>query len=187
MTTPKEPRFSRLSVDVLSDEQRPLAKQILAVSKVGLGGPYVCLLRSPILGQRMFDLYDYLRWKTSVPHKLNEFAILIIAQKWRSQIEWYVHSSIAARAGLGQNIMDDLLANIRPSNMLYEEEVVFDFVNEIIETHKVGDKTYGKAKELLKEQGVIDLTALVGIYITTAMLLALAEEKVPDGEESPFK
>ena len=74
----KEPRFPQLTTEQLTDAQKPLAEEIMKVSSVGLGGPYNPLLRSPVLGQRMFDLLHYLRWETSVPLKLNEFAILII-------------------------------------------------------------------------------------------------------------
>ena len=187
MTKHKLPRLPRPSLEELRGDQRVLAEQILAVSKVGLGGPYTCLLRSPVLGQRMFDVYDYLRWKTSVPHKLNEFAILIVARKWQSQIEWYVHSELAARAGLARGVMDDLLKNMRPAQMQPDEAIVFDFVDEMLENQKIRDETYEKAKWLLGEQAVIDLTVLTGLYVTAAMLLALAEEKVPAGETSPFQ
>ena len=85
----KEPRFPQLTMEQLSEGQKPLAEQIMKVSSVGLGGPYNPLLRSPVLGQRIFDLFHYLRWETSVPLRLNEFAILIIGRQWRSQVEWF--------------------------------------------------------------------------------------------------
>jgi 4-carboxymuconolactone decarboxylase len=69
--------------------QKPLGEQIMKISSVGIGGPYNPLMRSPVLGQRLFDLFHYLRWETSVPTRLNEFAILIIGRQWRSQVEWY--------------------------------------------------------------------------------------------------
>src|SRR6266404_8556629 len=93
--TAKEPRFPQLTVEQLNEQQKPLGEQIMKVSSVGLGGPYNPLLRSPVLGQRMFDLLHYLRWETSVPLKLNEFAILIIARQQRSQIEWFAHTPLA--------------------------------------------------------------------------------------------
>ena len=58
----KEPRFPQLTMDQLNDKQKPLGEEIIKVSSVGLGGPYNSLLRSPVLGQRMFDLLHYLRW-----------------------------------------------------------------------------------------------------------------------------
>src|SRR4051812_39268533 len=88
----KEARLQQPTMDQLDEKQKPLGEQIMKVSSVGLGGPYNPLLRSPVLGQRLFDLFYYLRWDTSVPIRLNEFAILIIGRQWRSQVEWFAHA-----------------------------------------------------------------------------------------------
>ena len=63
----REPRFPQLTLEQLNDQQRPLGEKIMKISSVGLGGPYNPMLRSPVFGQRMFDLLAYLRWETSVP------------------------------------------------------------------------------------------------------------------------
>jgi len=183
----KETRFPQLTMDQLNDKQNPLAGQIMKVSKVGLGGPYNPLLRSPVLGQKMFDLLYYLRWQTSVPLKLNEFAILIIGRQWRSQVEWFAHAPLAIEAGLSPAIVAELKTNKRPSNMPTEESVVYDFITELTTKHAVSDETFNRTKELLGEQQVVDLTAVAGTYITIAMILAMAEESVPSGKELPFK
>jgi len=183
----KEPRFPQLTMDQLTDKQKPLGEQIMKVSSVGLGGPYNPLLRSPVLGQRMFDLLHYLRWETSVPLKLNEFAILIIGRQWRSQVEWLAHAPLAIKAGLSPDIVAELKANKRPSNMPPEEAVVYDFVTELTTKHEVSDETFNRAKELLGEQQVVDLTAVAGTYIGVAMVLAMSEGSVPPGKELPFK
>ena len=52
--TGKEPRFPQLTMDQLSDAQKPLGEQIMKVSSVGLGGPYNPMIRSPVLGQRLY-------------------------------------------------------------------------------------------------------------------------------------
>lgn len=159
----------------------------MKVSAVGLGGPYNSLLRSPVLGQKMFDLLHYLRWQTSVPLKLNEFAILIIGRQWRSQIEWFAHAPLAIKAGLSPTIVAELKANKRPLNMPPEESVVFDFVTELTTRHVVSNATFNRAKDLLGEQQLVDLTAVAGTYFTIAMILAMAEQGLPPGLEPPFK
>src|SRR5258705_3168847 len=58
--TSKEPRFAQLTMDQLDEKQKPLGEQIMKVSSVGLGGPYNPMIRSPVLGQRLFDLFYYL-------------------------------------------------------------------------------------------------------------------------------
>jgi len=183
----KEPRFPHLTREQLTNAQKPLADEILKVSSVGLGGPYNPLLRSPVLGQRMFDLLHYLRWETSVPLKLNEFAILIIAHQWRSQVEWFAHAPLAVKAGLSPDIVAELKAGKRPSNMPAEEAAVYNFVTELTTKHAVSDETFERAKELLGEQQAVDLTAVSGTYISVAMLLAMSEETVPPGKEPPFR
>jgi 4-carboxymuconolactone decarboxylase len=182
----RAPRFPLLTMEQLSDAQRPLGEQIMKVSSVGLGGPYNPLLRSPVLGQRMFDLLRYLRWDTSVPLRLNEFAILITGRLWRSQVEWFAHAPLAIKAGLSPEIVAELKANKRPSNMKEDEAAVYDFVMELSTNHRVSDATFEKAKRILGEQQVVDLTATAGTYVTVAMILAMAEETVPAGKQEPF-
>jgi 4-carboxymuconolactone decarboxylase len=183
----KAPRFPQLTIDQLDDKQKALGEQIMKVSSVGIGGPYNSLLRSPVLGQRLFDLFHYLRWETSVPTRLNEFAILIIGRQWRSQIEWLAHAPIAAKAGLSPDIIAELKASKRPSKMAEDEAVVYDFVTELTSTQKVSDETYARAKKVFNDQQIVDLTAVAGNYVMVAMLLAMAEQTVPPGKEPPFK
>ena len=185
--TRKPPRFPQLILDELSAVQKPLGDQVMKVSSVGIGGPYNLLLRSPVLGQRMFDLFDYLRWNTSVPTDLNEFAILIIARQWRSQMEWFAHAPIATKAGLSPDIIAELKANKRPSKMTEKEAVVYDFVTELTTTHKVSDETFARARKVFNDQQIVDLTAVAGNYVMVAMILAMAEQSVPPDKEEPFK
>jgi 4-carboxymuconolactone decarboxylase len=180
-------RFPQLTQDQLNEQQKPLAGQVMKVSSVGIGGPYNLLLRSPVLGQRMFDLFDYLRWNTSVELRLNEFAILIIGRQWRSQMEWFAHAPIATKAGLSADIIAELKANKRPSKMAEDEAVVYDFVTELTTTHKVSDATFARAKKVFSDQQIIDLTAVAGNYVMVAMILAMAEQSVPEGKEEPFR
>ena len=186
-TSGKTPRFPQLTLDQLTEAQKPLGDQIVKVSSVGIGGPYNLLLRSPVLGQRLFDLFDYLRWNTSVPTRLNEFAILIIGRQWRSQVEWFAHAPLAIKAGLSPDIIAELKANKRPSKMVEDEAVVYDFVNELTSTHKVCDETYARAKKVFSDQQIVDLTAVAGNYVMVAMILAMAEQTVPPDKEEPFK
>ena len=184
---PATARFPQLTMEQLHVYQKPLAEQIMKVSSVGLAGPYNPLLRSPVMAQRMFDLLYYLRWNSSVPLRLNEFAILIIGRQWRSQVEWYAHAPLAIKAGLAPEVVADLKAQKKPANMKADEALVYDFVTELTLNHLVSDATFARARALLSEQQIVDLTTTAGTYVSVAMLLAMAEEGVPAGKELPFK
>jgi 4-carboxymuconolactone decarboxylase len=185
-TSPKAKRFPQLTLEQLDPQARALGEEIMKISSVGLGGPYNPMLRSPVMADRLKRLLDYLRFNTSVPTRLNEFAILIQGRLWTSQVEWYAHYPLALKAGLPASVADDLKANIRPRGMKPDEEVVYDVSMEMSTKHEISDELFNKAKAILGEQQLIDLIAVNGTYVLVAMLLSVAEEGVPPGKPLPF-
>ena len=183
----KAQRFPQLQMEQLNDQQRPFANEILKVSSIGLSGPYNMLLRSPDMGQRMFSMLDYLRFNTSVPKPLNEFAILIQARLWTSQVEWTAHYPLALKAGLSQSVADDLKAGKRPASMQPDEAAVYDMCMELAKDHVVSDATFKKARELFSDQQIVDVITVSGVYITLAMLSNTAEDATPGGKTPPLQ
>jgi 4-carboxymuconolactone decarboxylase len=171
----------------LDEPQRQLAEQILKVSSIGLSGPYNTLLRSPVLGERMFVLLDYLRFNTSVPRRLNEFAILIQARLWTSQVEWYAHYPLALKAGLSEGVAEDLKQGKRPASMQADEAAVYDLCMELSRRNGLSDATFRRARALFTEQQVVDLVAVSGTYSTLAMLLDAAAQGAPNGTAPPLE
>jgi 4-carboxymuconolactone decarboxylase len=179
-------RFPQLTLESLPPESQELAKEILAISSIGLAGPYNVMLRSPIFARKIKDLLDYLRFNTSLSKRLNEFAILIQGRLWSSQVEWHAHYPIALKAGLRASIADDLKANIRPRDMHPDEDVTYDVCMELSTKHKISDELFTKAKGILGEQQLVDLVAVSGTYMTVAALLSLGNEMPPTGAPLPF-
>jgi 4-carboxymuconolactone decarboxylase len=184
--TDAAPRLRQINQNELNPQQRALADDILKVSSVGLGGPYNALLRSPELGKRMFAVLDYLRFNTSVPRRLNEFAILIQAKLWTSQVEWLAHYPLALKEGVSEATLADLKAGRRPVSMKSDEAIVYDFCTEISTKHAVSDATYQRAAKVLTEQQLVDLLTLSGTYSTLAMIMNAFEQAVPPGTTAPF-
>jgi 4-carboxymuconolactone decarboxylase len=183
----KEPRFVQLRLEDLNEQQRPLAEEIMKISSVGIGGPYNALLRSPVMAERMFRLLDYLRFNSSVPRKLNEFAILIVARQWTSQVEWYAHDPLAIKAGLSEAVAADLRQGRRPVAMQPDEAATYDFLIELSTRHAVSDATFNRLRGFLSEQQIVDLVTVSGTYVTVAMLLSAAEQGVPAGKTPPLE
>jgi 4-carboxymuconolactone decarboxylase len=183
----KEQRFPLLKLEQLNDQQRPLADEILKVASIGISGPFNLMLRSPVMGQRMFAMLDYLRFNTSVPVKLNEFAILIQARLWTSQLEWSAHYPIALKAGLPQAVADDLKVGKRPASMQPDEAAVYDLCMGLAKDHVVGGATFKKARELFSDQQIVDLITVSGVYTTLAMLSIAAEDDTPEAESPPLQ
>lgn len=177
----QDKRFKQLTVEELTPPQHEVADEVLKVSSLGLQGPYNVMLRSPVMAKRMVALLDYLRFNTSVPRRLNEFAILIQSRLWTSQVEWKAHYPLAIKAGLSEAVAADLLAGRRPSNMQPDEAAVYDVCVELSTTRALSDATFARAKAVLTDQQVVDLVTVSGTYVTVAMMLATGKEGTPDG------
>lgn len=174
-------RFPQVTLEQLDGPARQLGEEIMKISSVGLAGPYNPMLRSPPMADRLFRLLDYLRFNTSVPRRLNEFAILIQGRLWTSQVEWYAHYPLALKAGLAESVAADLKAGRRPAHMQADEAVVYDLCMELATTHQVSDATFARARQVFTDQQIVDLIAVSGTYVTIAMLLNAAQEPAPGG------
>ena len=174
-------RFKQLTVDELTPQQHVVADEVLKVSSLGIQGPYNVMLRSPVMAQRQVALLDYIRFNTSVPRRLNEFAIIIQARLWTSQVEWKAHYPLAIKAGLSEAVAADLRDGKRPSTMQPDEAVVFDLCMEISTKHEVSDLTFARAREIMSEQQIVDLVTVSGTYVLVVMQLPVGKEDTPDG------
>ncbi len=180
-------RFAQLAYEDLPPSVQPLADDILKVSSAALGGPYNALLRSPDMARRCFDLLDYLRFRTSVDKRLNEFAILIQARIANAQYEWWAHEPIARRAGLSDAVMADLRRCQRPAALQADEALVYDYCVHLTLNHRVPDALWQRAVDAMGEQAVVDLTVLSGTYVMVSMLLNATEVGIPQGGQPPLE
>src|SRR5207244_7505877 len=103
----------------------------------GAGGPFNVLLRSPEMGDLAQQFGASMRFHSSLPKKLNEMAIIITARHWTAQYEWNAHRTAAAQAGLKESIIKDIAAGKRPAGMQPDEEIVYNFSTELLNTHQV--------------------------------------------------
>ncbi len=190
-------RFPILAPEQLTPEQARLVQALLAGPRGGgatgpeamkgiIRGPFNVWLRSPDLGERLQKVGEYIRYNSSIPLRLNEFAILITARHWTSQYEWYAHHSIAMKAGLDPRIAADLAVNKRPANMKEDEAAVYDFCTELHKNKVVSDATYKRAIALFGEKGVMDLIGVSGYYTAVSMTLNVAQVPVPPGQANPL-
>ena len=175
-----QPRFPEMQPSEMSAEQKAMYDAIMAGPRHSMAGPFNAWLRSPVLGDRLQAVGEYLRFKTTVPHNLNEFAILITAIEWRCGYEWFAHYPLAIKAGLEEAVAEDLKQGKRPAKMTADETLVYEFATQMHRQHQVADDVYQGAVKRLGEQGVMDLTALLGYYDLVSMTLNFAGVKPPE-------
>jgi 4-carboxymuconolactone decarboxylase len=152
----------------------------------GAEGPFVPLLRSPELMSRLQKAGEYLRFHNTIGPKLTEFVILLTARQWTQQYEYNAHQPSALKAGVKPETISAITEGRRPAEMAADEEVVYDFCSELRQNQSISDATYARAVSKFGEQGVIDMTGLIGYYTTLAMIMNVARSPLPDGKKAPL-
>jgi 4-carboxymuconolactone decarboxylase len=158
----------------MTDAQRKAAEELIAGPRNGVKGPFVPLLRSPELLNRMQRVGEYLRFQSALSTRINEFVTLVVARAWTQEFEWFVHLPLAAKAGTAAETLAALAQGQRPPAMAADEEAAYDFTTELMTHHGVCDATYARTLATFGEQGVMDLVGLIGYFTAISMVLNVA-------------
>ena len=180
-------RMAPIPLDKMSAAQRAVADAIMSGPRGGLRGPFNAWLRSPELADPLQKVGEYLRFNSSLDKRVNEMAIIMTAQAWGSQYEWFAHAPLALKAGLDPAIIAAIGAGRKPEAMKDDEAIVWEFTTQLRRDHAVDDATYAKATDKFGERGVMDLIAVNGYYDVVSMTLNVARIMPPAGEQVPFK
>jgi 4-carboxymuconolactone decarboxylase len=167
-------RMPEIPTGKLTETQKKAVDEFVAGRGTPPVGPFIPLLRSPEVMLRAKAMGDYLRFKSAIPPRLSEFAILITAREWTQQYEWGVHSPIALKAGLSTEIVKAIAQGTRPARMSEDEAIVYAFCNELYHNKSVSDATYTQALAKFGEQGIIDLVGINGYYTFLGMVMNVA-------------
>jgi len=180
-------RFKPLTWDQMTPEQRTMTTNVLTGPRRGLGGPFNVLLRSPEMGDYAQKLGEYARFRPAVPAKLRELAIIVTARHWTAHYEWYAHRRAAAQEGVKEDIITAIANRKRPVGMQPDEEVVYNFANELLETKQVSDIAFKAVVDRFGEKGAVDIIGVMGYYQMVSMLLNVDRYPLPAGAQPELK
>jgi 4-carboxymuconolactone decarboxylase len=191
-------RFALTPLADMTPEQRAVAQSIMTGPRAAVGSPaaapgatslsspFNVWNRRPELADRLQKVGEYVRFKSSLPARLNEFAILIVARRWSAQYEWFAHHRLAMAGGLDPAVAEDLAHGRRPAGIKADEAVVYDFCTELHERHGVSDATFKRAVDAFGEQGAADLIAVSGYYVLVAMTVNVDRTPIPNNGTPPL-
>jgi 4-carboxymuconolactone decarboxylase len=181
-------RFAPLKPEELTPPQKAWADMIAPPPRNAriTNPPYRAYVRNPDLAPRLSALSDYLRWNTSLPPRLSEFAILLTARQWTAQYEWFAHYPLALKGGLDPKILGDIAAGKRPENMKDDEAALYDLVMALYRDKQVSDAVYGAAREKFGERGIMDIIGIIGYYDMVSMTLITMQAGAPNDSVPPL-
>jgi 4-carboxymuconolactone decarboxylase len=158
----------------LSADQRAAAQALIDGPRKGVYGPFLPLLRSPQLLERVAKLGEYLRFDSVLDTRIRELVTCAAARHVTNQFEWRMHEPLALKAGVAQATLDALRAGARPRQLPSDEEVALDFTRELLASHGTSDPTYEAAAQQFGEQGVVELATLIGYFVMVSWLMNVA-------------
>jgi len=174
-------RFPALSPAVWDDEQRKVADTLTKGPRGGVRGPYVPLIYSPDLAERMRHLGDFIRFAGVLPPRTKEIVIFTVGRHWSAEYMFGVHRQMSKEVGLEPAIIDAIAAGRRPQGLTPAEEAAYDAARELVRVARLSDATFAALRQHFGARGAIELVTFVGYYTTLAMVLNTADVPPPEG------
>src|SRR5665647_2632054 len=183
------PRLALIDEAHMNDAQRALLKEIRSGPRgksITPRGPFAVWLHAPEFGHLAQALGGHCRYRTTLPPRLSEFAILCTARLWRAQYEWSAHAPIAEKAGVKPKTIQALRAGRKPASAPKDERALYDFIQELYKTRRVSDRTYKRVHTLLGDAATVELTGILGYYALISMTLDVFRMMPPQDAKLAF-
>jgi 4-carboxymuconolactone decarboxylase len=178
-------RLAKLAYDQLTPEQRLAWDEVVAGPRKKMHGPFFIWLHSPELLSRGQKLGLYARFHSSLPPRLSELCILMMAAHWKAAGEWVDHAPIARDLGVDAEALEALRKGLPAHFKNADEMAAYELAQELLNSRDVSDVTYARVKGVLGERGILDLVAVLGYYGLIAMSMKTFA-LMPDGAPDPF-
>src|SRR5258705_2562704 len=180
-------RIPPIPAEKLTPAQKKVIELVTAPPRgpIGSTGPFIPLLRSPELMSRLQAVGGYLRFNSTLPQKLVNMIALLTSRHYTQQYEWDGNYPLSLKSGLSADIANAIGDGRRPESIAGDEELVYNFVTELLQNKSVSDPTYARLVGKFGEQGVVDAAAIVGYYSTLAMVMNVARSPGQPDSKAP--
>ena len=189
-------RLAVLSWDEMTAEQKDLYREILsgprgqgpravplASGAGGLACPFNAMLYAPPVGHALQELGAAIRFRSELPPRIREMAILAVAQAWDSAYERASHEPIGREAGLTDEEIEALRGGADPGFADKQEQAAYAVVRALTgldpNTADLDDEQYDTAVAALGERALVELSTLVGYYATLALQMRIFRVPAP--------
>jgi 4-carboxymuconolactone decarboxylase len=172
--------------EAMTDAQRAAAQALIDGPRKGVYGPFLPLLRSPELLDRAAKMGEYLRFGSVLEARVRELATCVVARHVGNQFEWHMHAPLAQQAGVQAAALDALRQGARPTALADDEAIAVDFSLEVLHQHGCSEPTYARAVDCFGEQGVVELTALLGYFVMVSWVMNVAHTPAQKSSGAPL-
>jgi len=162
-----------------TEAQRAAANAIINSPRKAVVGPYIPLLHTPVLMERLGAVGAALRFESKLAEEIRELVMATTARAVDNQLEWQVHAPLAINAGVAPSVLDAIAARKTPRDMPEDQAIAYDLAMEILTTNGVSDATFDAARTCFGADGVVELTVIVGFFTTVSWVMNVARTPGP--------
>ena len=125
-------------------------------------------VRHPALIKEFLKFNVHLLFRSTLPARERELAILRVAHRTNSEYEWFQH----VRMGKNEGLTDGDIAAVRRGEAADEfDRTVLAGVDELMDKFELSDATWAALGERWDDRQRMDFVFTIGCYITVAMAL----------------
>lgn len=185
-------RLTPLTVDDLDAEQRAVLEAIQRGPRgnrpggIGLVGPFGVWVRAPKIGHAVQAFGGTVRFETSLPERVKEVAICTVGAHHRAKFEFAAHASLAIAAGVSRQVVEAIRRGTPPEFDNDDERLAHALTSVLLDTHRIDDGLYGRAKDLFGEAALIELVTIIGYYCLVSLTLNAFEIPLAANMTDPF-
>ena len=173
-TQPWAERIPMPAADAMSAEQRAAAQALIDGPRKAVFGPFLPLLQSPTLMERIGSTGEYLRFDSQLDARVRELVTCVVAREVGNQFEWLLHAQAAVKAGVSAEAIEALRLGRRAAPLAEDEQLALDFALELLRHHGVSEPTYAAAEARFGKQIVVELSTLVGYFVMVCWVMNVA-------------
>ena len=162
--------------EVFTGETRAAVRHILQTRK-SMPPPSSYLTYAGQAGARLSDLIEHLRYQTSLTAAESELAICTAARAANADFIWNAHVTLGLRAGTREEALHTVDTYGQLDGLTADEALIIRFGRELLEAPQVNDDTFHAVRARYGEQGLLELTAVMSVYMMNASILRVMDHQ----------
>lgn len=176
-------RLKTPAYEDMNEAQQGVHDAIVSGPRGSIRGPFLAWITNPEMAQAGQKLGEYFRFNTSLTRDLAEIAICTTGAHYKAEFEWWAHAKMAHDAGVSTEVTDAIRSGREPVFDTVPAKVVYQTASALNLRHRLTDDEFQLARDVLGEEGLVDVIGLCGYYALVSLTLNAYDVPTPDGSK----